>query len=522
MKRKLITILLIMIFVVSCAPGTAVPTPTATTIPTAIITPTITPIPGDYPSPLGEKAVFTYYFYWYDSQTGEHLGPHGPARDADPMTDQPVAFPAITWRGTEWHRKQIEDMIYAGVDVILPVYWGASGTEWWARPGIVNLANALEEVRLSGQTPPAVAMFYDTNTHLYEPVNLSTDIGKNTVYSEIKFFFNAIPKKYWALTENRQPMIWFYAPDPFGKIDQFFLENIKSQFERDFGIRPYIVVDSGWIWSNVPVKYDAASIWIAAGSGSTAKITTVSPGVDDRWLLEYPNHSYVDRQNGVIYRNAWMKDIICQTPWTVIESWNEYHEGTDISETIEYGRKYLDLTREYTEYFKKGILPEGGLISEYKEASQVSAKLGEESTALGLASGAESEGDGASTTVERAGEEARMNTEGAPYMYFDVDDGFYFNSPQPIEITIRYFDEGSGTIYLEYDTATCASDWNVETMYKQIPIVTQGDSRIWKTASITLDDATFAGHQNGFSDFRIAGYETPLIISQVTINKIIK
>ena len=225
MKTKTKSILLFVFILTSCVPKNIVaPTKTPTAVPTKTVEPT--PIPANYPEPLGERAIFTYYFYWYDSQTGEHLGPHAPARDADPLTDEPVPFPATTWRGTEWHRKQIEDMIYAGIDVILPVYWGNRSTDWWSRPGVTNLGKALEEVRLLGNPPPAVAMFYDTNALLNEPINLLTDIGKSIVYSDIKFFFTAIPREYWALTETNRPMIWFYDSSPFGEINESFLDYI--------------------------------------------------------------------------------------------------------------------------------------------------------------------------------------------------------------------------------------------------------------------------------------------------------
>ena len=34
------------------------------------------------------------------------------------------------------------------------------------------------------------------------------------------------------------------------------------------------------------------------------------------------------------------------------ETWNEFSEGTDIQETVEAGRQYIDLTRRYVDQFK--------------------------------------------------------------------------------------------------------------------------------------------------------------------------
>ncbi|MEJ7640242.1 MAG: hypothetical protein WKF75_20315 [Singulisphaera sp.] len=39
-------------------------------------------------------------------------------------------------------------------------------------------------------------------------------------------------------------------------------------------------------------------------------------------------------------------------PWMVhIETWNEYHEATNIAESREYGRQYLEMTRDYAARF---------------------------------------------------------------------------------------------------------------------------------------------------------------------------
>ncbi|MGB8981459.1 MAG: DUF5010 domain-containing protein [Anaerolineales bacterium] len=423
----------------------------------------------------------------------------------------------MTWRGTDWHRKQVEDMIYAGIDVILPVYWEWKDELWWSQPGLENLAQALEEVRLAGQKPPAVAMFYDTNS--IANLDLRAQADRDKAYRGIEFFYQTLPRQYWAVTGEGHPVIWFYSSSPLQGVDQGYLDDLRQRFEQDFRVRPYIVVDWDWLMRQEPVtNFDATSTWLGGGAGFSEQVATVSPGVDDRWVTSYPSHSYVPRADGEVYRNAFAKSAICQTPWVVINSWNEYHEATDISETIQYGRTYLDLTRELSTAFKQGTLSVNDLLSDFKSAAQVQAVLEQEVVSSGLILSVE-EGDGANQPVTRNDEQARTNIEGMPYLYFNVDDGFYFNTPQQIELTIRYFDEGHGTIYLDYDAAACASDWDVASMYKNVPIVSLSNSKSWRTASIIIHDATFTGHQNGYSDFRLASYEVPQIINQVTITK---
>ena len=35
-----------------------------------------------------------------------------------------------------------------------------------------------------------------------------------------------------------------------------------------------------------------------------------------------------------------------------VETWNEFSEGTDVQDTVETGRQYIDLTRRYADAFK--------------------------------------------------------------------------------------------------------------------------------------------------------------------------
>ena len=35
-----------------------------------------------------------------------------------------------------------------------------------------------------------------------------------------------------------------------------------------------------------------------------------------------------------------------------VETWNEFSEGTEVAETIQDGRRFIDLTRQYVDLFK--------------------------------------------------------------------------------------------------------------------------------------------------------------------------
>ena len=55
-----------------------------------------------------------------------------------------------------------------------------------------------------------------------------------------------------------------------------------------------------------------------------------------------------------------------------IETWNEYHEGTNISESKEFWRKYLDLFKKYIEKFKNEEVPKNFSGKELYNSNEVS------------------------------------------------------------------------------------------------------------------------------------------------------
>lgn len=513
--------------------NTSSPTPTQTIEPT----PTITAIPADFPENLGDRAVFTYFFYWYDIKTKTHIGPHGPSNTDIPLTDEPPVEPEISWQNNAWFKQQIEDMIYAGIDVMLPVYWRGANEEVWAKRGLSHLSIALEEVRLSGSTPPSVAMFYDTSSA--SGMDLTEQANQALFYQDIHFFYETIPAKYWARTKDSRPIIWIFKSDFLSAYDQTFIDSIYINFENDFNEKPYLVFDSSWNYptysingvktkdeSQSPLSFDASFMWGGSDLPKfTSNIADIGPGYDERWILSRNNPAKLPREDGNQFIKGWLQVFNCQTPWVAIETWNEFHEATDIAESIQYGRQYIDLSHKFSEYFKKGELPpETKLNSAFSDFSTISFDAVDKTKEGGIKI-IPSGGDGVFDSVSLPeGPGVRMvvnNSSGAAYLYFAVDDGFYFANPQRIEIIISYYDEGYGPLSLEYDSSRCSKNWNAQTMYKSIPLTNRTNTLTWKSIKITLVDATFMGNQNSMADFRLATFgNTPGIIREISITKV--
>ena len=78
-------------------------------------------------------------------------------------------------------------------------------------------------------------------------------------------------------------------------------------------------------------------------------VASVAPGYDDSHIR---SPGRVDqRLDGQFYESMWSAAKLAD--WVVITSWNEWHEGSDIEPSAEYGKKYLELTRKLADRWRK-------------------------------------------------------------------------------------------------------------------------------------------------------------------------
>ncbi len=127
------------------------------------------------------------------------------------------------------------------------------------------------------------------------------------------------------------------------------------------------------------LSLDQAEKWAAGTYGSwvqladqAGKISTITviPGYDDTKIRK-PGLA-VERFDGNLYRTQWDQAIAADPHWVLITSFNEWHEGSEIEPSWEFGDTFLQLTGEYAEKFKSTLRPEhpavapGGLTQEEK------------------------------------------------------------------------------------------------------------------------------------------------------------
>jgi glycoprotein endo-alpha-1,2-mannosidase len=111
-------------------------------------------------------------------------------------------------------------------------------------------------------------------------------------------------------------------------------------------------------------------VQLADQAGGISTITVI-PGYDDT-KIRTPGLA-VDRFDGQSYRIQWQQAIDADPHWVLITSFNEWHEGSEIEPSAEYGQEYLDLTAEFAGQFKSRpriphvVTPQGGISREEKD-----------------------------------------------------------------------------------------------------------------------------------------------------------
>lgn len=446
--------------------------------------------PPTAPAQASEKLLATYYFYWYDIYTNLHfLDPDG----SDALTHHPPEADLATFSYTEvsWHRDQLLDLMAAGVDVVLPIYWGDDSNLFWSQSGLLNLVTAEQALIGEGRTPPRIGMSYDTTALQYQnghiPPDLTTSSGKSLFYGMIADFFNRVPRSLWATIDGR-PIIVLYTAQYAAAYDQSTFDFAVQHFQADFGAIPFIVRESSW----QNVSTDGVYTWGTAlnGAGAWGDVGSLGPGYDETAVYGRPDPRVRARECGEFYKDGWEAMVSADPAFVLLETWNEFHEGTDVASSREFGTDYIALTAESAVRWRSF---DGGT------ASFVWLDLGQHPLQRGLRPAFNS-GDGTwlAATVGGHGAVHPVNTNTPPayYLYLDVSDKFLHASASEVWVTVEYFDGGTDRWQLEYDGAGGA--------YTVVPAVTLLGTGQWKRASFHLTDAYFGGRQNGGADLRLA------------------
>lgn len=462
--------------------------------------------------------VGTHYFYWY-----RHPGEHITNQDGSDALAQHFADPRLVdWSDPDFHRTQVEWMMEAELDFFCPVYWPGAP---FADAGLEAILRALKRIVDDGGRPPKIAMFYDT-TPLLSPVkpgekrsrlDLTKDADRALFYSHALKFFETVPRTMWFEFDGF-PIICLYSS--FGaQHGRGVLEGLSDAFKAKFGKRPFVIAEESW-----NARSHARYRWGSALSGPTGDsvVQTLGPGYDDRPV---PGRSTPirEREDTRFYMWSWNEVLLRHPSIVLVETWNEFHEGSGIAPCVEYGRSYVDVTRRFTKRLKRRLMPDEKRPVRLAYPDPLPRpdrgwwQRRPGTTSINLVADYMSEhgfGDGLRIadvadgpwSRETVGDQRLVNTAeprgGVTYLYLAAADEYAFRHVGAVEITLDLIDGGNGSVELHYDS------WDekapVAGAYKSAPRHARRGTLSRRRIRWTLPDARFGNRQNGGADFRFA------------------
>jgi hypothetical protein len=473
----------------------------------------------------GQPLVGTTYFYWYDVESKAHIIDHD---GSDALTTHPADLAGISYQRPEWHKGQLRDMIDAGIDFLMPVYWGVPGQyDGWSFVGLPPLVEAHRALEKEGLKVPAIGLFFDTSILQHNRsnpdgssyhVDLTTERGQAWFYTAMRDFFSLIPPAKWARIDGR-PIVFFYEAAFAKKQDpdrQFAY--VKARFREDFGVEPFLVKSSGW-----QGEADAVYSWGGAVNGPILfrEVAALGPGYNHA-AVPGRQPLIVERYDGRTYIDRWTKVLELDPkirPWMVhVETWNEWHEGTDIAHSREYGRSYLVLTRLFADLWHTRTRVD--LPNSFVNARSVSW---EPIAVRGLAP-RPSGGDGnweqrGFASVIAAVTLPNPHSQASRYLYFNVDDAFAYGLlGRTLVLHVTYRDGGCSAFAVEYDSTV--SQGPFDGAFRPAGGTAITGTGLWKTAEFPLPDGRFMNRGNG-ADFRlvVTGGPMELAVRQVQLER---
>jgi len=291
----------------------------------------------------GERLVLAFYYAWFDRNTW----------NSGKVSDLPQ-HPYNSDDRTAMAR-QVDEAKGAGIDAFVLNWWGKGNrTE-------KNLKSLLD---ISAQKGFRVAVDFDINSPFMGGVESYADNLRHllSVHAShpaylrylgrpVVFFYNVsrLPVATWrSLRDRADPdrnAIWI-AEGTDLKYQSVFDGHHLYSITWPNQIAPTQTLPK---WGDRVRTYNqqhgTAKLWVA----------TVMPGYDDRRAR--PGSGFARaRDGGDYYRQCWQAAIASKPHWVVINSFNEWPEGSYIEPSQAYGSLYLDLTREWAARFRAAEL----------------------------------------------------------------------------------------------------------------------------------------------------------------------
>ncbi len=292
---------------------------------------------------LGDPLVLAFYYPWFDETTWTH----------ERLSDLPAERYASSDRATMG--RHIEQAQRAGIDAFLVAWYGQGD----GNPTEANLAALLEEANARNFK---IGILFETD---------SPFMGASGGVSGALAHALATHATHPAfLRADGRPVFFFWRPYIYG-IDAW--RDVRAQVDPGYGslwISEGVdtsflsVFDGHHLYSNswnppadlTAVNQKFANLVQGAREQHGAHkqwVATVMPGYNDVKIR--PGAGFAtDREGGGYFERAWQAAIASQPNWIVINSFNEWPEGSYIEPSEAYGDLFLNMSAVWSGQFKAG------------------------------------------------------------------------------------------------------------------------------------------------------------------------
>lgn len=284
----------------------------------------------------GEPLVFAFYYSWFDESIWY----------SNTLSDQPVRPYASRERAIMG--QHIEQAQRAGIDAFL-VAWYGPGTNQ-TEP---NLAALLEEaasrnfkigILFESDAPTfrgigdiSAALQHARTVHMQHPAYIRVG-GKPVMFFWRNYIYDV---GTWTSVRNQV--------DPSGS-QIWISEGIDVSFLSTFD--GHHLYSNTWKPANdLGYTNQKFARWVQNAREKHGKrlywVSTVMPGYDDVRIR--PSNGYrTSREGGAYYERGWQAAIESNPDWIVVNSFNEWPEGTYIEPSVTYGDLFLTLTASWS------------------------------------------------------------------------------------------------------------------------------------------------------------------------------
>jgi len=302
-------------------------------------------VPAAAQSP--ERLVLAFYYNWFDENTWT----------AQMVPDMPAEPYVSRDRGAMG--RHIDQAKSAGIDALVVNWWGPQDDNQTE----TNLRAMLDEAAARGfrlavdvdmnsdylRSAGAIqtAMAHLLSTHAQHGAYLKVE-GKPVI-----FFYHQnhrLSTEGWAAIRNAvdpgRNSLWIEEGtdvSPLSLFDGHHLYSVTWANRTDMG---YTANKFARLVRARAAALGAPKVYVA----------TVMPGYDDRKTGRGAAFA-VGREDGAYYVRSWQAAIGASPDWIIINSFNEWREGTYIEPSAAYGTRYLEMTAQWAAAFRGSAPP---------------------------------------------------------------------------------------------------------------------------------------------------------------------